>query len=70
MLLRFRGKPFVSTSDVEKAFFDYKKLTEMRQGGTIGFHLRTAVGDKNLAQEIQENLYIDNLILGGDTPKR
>lgn len=37
-------------------------------GGTIQSHLQTYVSNRILAQLIQENLYVDNLILTGDTP--
>uniref|UniRef100_A0A7I4YFQ0 Integrase catalytic domain-containing protein n=1 Tax=Haemonchus contortus TaxID=6289 RepID=A0A7I4YFQ0_HAECO len=36
-------------------------------GGTIQHHLRNAVLDSALADEIQENLYVDNLILSAET---
>ncbi|KAK6744586.1 hypothetical protein RB195_011359 [Necator americanus] len=32
--------------------------------GTVQYHLQNAVEDKKLAQEIRDNLYVDNLILG------
>ncbi|VDL76429.1 unnamed protein product, partial [Nippostrongylus brasiliensis] len=32
--------------------------------GTIYYHLQNAVDDKALAQDIRDNLYVDNLILG------
>uniref|UniRef100_A0A7I4XZ14 DUF1758 domain-containing protein n=1 Tax=Haemonchus contortus TaxID=6289 RepID=A0A7I4XZ14_HAECO len=38
-------------------------------GGTIHHHLRCAVSDADLAKEIRENLYVDNLILSGETPE-
>lgn len=36
-------------------------------GATIQYHLRFAVQDRALASEIQENLYVDNLVLLADT---
>uniref|UniRef100_A0A7I4Z3M5 Reverse transcriptase domain-containing protein n=1 Tax=Haemonchus contortus TaxID=6289 RepID=A0A7I4Z3M5_HAECO len=38
-------------------------------GATINYHLRNAVHDKTIAEEIAEILYVDNLILAADSPK-
>uniref|UniRef100_A0A7I4YSW8 DUF1758 domain-containing protein n=1 Tax=Haemonchus contortus TaxID=6289 RepID=A0A7I4YSW8_HAECO len=38
-------------------------------GGTIQFHLQNSVSDHALAQQIQHNLYVDNLVLGAETPE-
>ncbi|XGW10144.1 hypothetical protein V3C99_011987 [Haemonchus contortus] len=38
-------------------------------GATIHHHLRSNVEEKALAEEIQANLYVDNLILSADTKK-
>uniref|UniRef100_A0A7I4Z1T3 Integrase catalytic domain-containing protein n=1 Tax=Haemonchus contortus TaxID=6289 RepID=A0A7I4Z1T3_HAECO len=37
-------------------------------GATINHHLRSAVKNEELAKEIRENLYVDNLILSAATP--
>uniref|UniRef100_A0A7I5EAG2 CCHC-type domain-containing protein n=1 Tax=Haemonchus contortus TaxID=6289 RepID=A0A7I5EAG2_HAECO len=37
-------------------------------GATINHHLRSAVQNEELAKEIRENLYVDNLILSAATP--
>ncbi|VDP31991.1 unnamed protein product [Heligmosomoides polygyrus] len=39
----------------------------IQKRGTVHHHLRCAVSDIDLANEIRENLYVDNLILSGDS---
>ncbi|EYC20962.1 hypothetical protein Y032_0020g155 [Ancylostoma ceylanicum] len=105
MLLRFRMKPHVVISDVEKAFLQVRlneqdrdvtrcfwirdtslppekdnivtyRFTRVTFGlnvspfllaATIRYHLNHEVEDQKLACEIGENLYVDNLILRGDS---